>query len=564
MTLLTIENGELRLNTNLDEYTFGKTAHDAVLSQEGALFDGKNFRQWSFEEVKSYDAAKIGSVTGSVERLVFYCAKNPLSKNAKTLAQYLDEGGEPALKAVLAVCTALTAAATDGYQLPMVGAGGIMVNGDTILFAPESLFGYAANTLPSQDALAQQHGYLNETIKGLPAICFERAAIIYRLLTNNYAFGAADSITRNADIFDNKFLPVQYCVNGIDSLLAGNINSALRLNSTAVSIPGKRKTGKSSDDLKPQAEFPLEKLEEAYKLSQNNTNDAAFEEKVAAYKKSQNSKINTKRTIKRNSTTIAVIAGIIAAIVIVTINTIKTRGTDFTSVGLTSTQTISAYMNGVNEKDTMLLSEFGDGKTPNNYADTVSRIYVMHKQRLTFGDNGFGYPANWLFYITDEKKYASSGVYGVTNLKIDGKPAEHVAEVHKKNEKATPLTQEGGITLENGSTSVHKIEYYLIYTEGEDIDYLVDKITSTVTLTYKKNRWVITDIEETKRQPQKVDCAKFKADYFEELKKTEGEVMPAVEALREQYPWVPERDAMQRERDQIEYYLTHPYASLGL
>ena len=122
MQLLTIENNELRLNTNLDEYTFGKTAHDAVLSQEGALFDGKNFRQWSFEEVKSYDAAKIGSATGSVERLVFYCAKNPLGKNAKTLAQYLDEGGEPALKAVLAVCTALTAAATDGYQLPMVGA----------------------------------------------------------------------------------------------------------------------------------------------------------------------------------------------------------------------------------------------------------------------------------------------------------------------------------------------------------------------------------------------------------------------------------------------------------
>ena len=61
MTLLTIENGELRLNSNLDEYTFGKTGHDAILSQEGALFDGKNFRQWTFEEVKSYDAEKNGS-----------------------------------------------------------------------------------------------------------------------------------------------------------------------------------------------------------------------------------------------------------------------------------------------------------------------------------------------------------------------------------------------------------------------------------------------------------------------------------------------------------------------
>ena len=55
MNLLTIENKELRLNTNLDEYTFGKTGHSSIASQEGVLFDGKNFRQWTFEDVKSYE-----------------------------------------------------------------------------------------------------------------------------------------------------------------------------------------------------------------------------------------------------------------------------------------------------------------------------------------------------------------------------------------------------------------------------------------------------------------------------------------------------------------------------
>lgn len=565
MQLLTIENGELRLNTNLDEYTFGKTAHDAVLSQEGALFDGKNFRQWTFEEVKSYDAKKIGlsEDSGSMP-LVFYCANNPLGQNAQTLAELLDQGGEAAYKAVLAVCTALTTAAKNGNQIPMVGAGGIMVEGDKVLFTPQALFNYAANTLPAQEAVAQQHGYLNETITGLPAICFERAAIIYRLLTKNFAFGAADSIARNADIFDNNFLPIEYCVNGIDSVFAGCINSALRLNSTAVTIPGKRKKGKSSDDLKPQADFPLEKLEDAYKLSQTNTDDAAFEEKVAAYKKSQNSKINTKRTIKRNSTTIAVIISAVVIVSVIIINTIKTRGTDLTSVGLTSTQTISAYMNGVNEKDTMLLSEFGDGKSANNYSDMVSRIYVMHKQRAAYGDNGFAYPANWLFYITDDTKYSRSGVYGITNLKIDGKQAEHVAKLYQKKERAQALTQEGGITLQDGSTSVHKIEYYLIYTEGEEVDYMVDKITSTISLTYKKNRWVITDIQENNNQPLGVDCEKFKKDYFAELKKTNGEVIPAVDALRSKYEWLPEDEAMQRERERIIYQIEHPFGSFGL
>ena len=562
MSLLTIENGELRLNTNLDEYTFGKTAHDAVLSQEGVLFDGKNFRQWTFEEVKSYDAEK----NGKAERLVFYCAKNPLSDGARTLAELLEEGGEKALSATLAACTALTAAAKDGNQIPMVGAGGIMIDGNKVLFAPESLYSYAANTLPAQETLLQHQGYLNETIKGLPALCFERAAIIYHLLTGRLPFTAADSISRNADIFDRKFLPLEYCINGIDSELASAVNNGLRLNSTAVNVPGKRKKGKTSEDLRPEADFPLEKLEEAFRLSQKQAeegNDKAFEEKVAAYLKSQTSKINTKRTIKRNSTTIAVIVAALVIVAVVIGNTIKTRGSDYTSIGLTSSQTISAYMNGVNEKDTMLLSDFGDGKSINSFSDTVSRIYVMHKQRLTFGDNGFGYPANWLFYITDDAKYERSGVYGVTNLKIDGKPAEHVAKLYKKNEKPEPLTQEGGITLEKGSTSVHKIEYYMIYTEGEEVDYMVDKISATVTLSWKKNRWVITDIEENKKQGLGVDCNKFKADYFSELKKSGGEVIPAVDALRSKYEWLPEKEAMQRERDQIEYYLTHPYASLG-
>lgn len=562
MTLLTIENGELRLNTNLDEYTFGKTAHDAVLSQEGVLFDGKNFRQWTFEEVKSYDAEK----NGKAERLVFYCAKNPLSDGARTLAELLEEGGEKALSATLAACTALTAAAKDGNQIPMVGAGGIMIDGNKVLFAPESLYSYAANTLPAQETLLQHQGYLNETIKGLPALCFERAAIIYRLLTGRLPFTAADSISRNADIFDRKFLPLEYCINGIDSELASAVNNGLRLNSTAVNVPGKRKKGKTSEELRPEADFPLEKLEEAFRLSQKQAEegkDKAFEEKVAAYLKSQTSKINTKRTIKRNSTTIAVIVAALVIVAVVIGNTIKTRGSDYTSIGLTSSQTISAYMNGVNEKDTMLLSDFGDGKSINSFSDTVSRIYVMHKQRLTFGDNGFGYPANWLFYITDDAKYERSGVYGVTNLKIDGKPADHVAKLYKKNEKPEPLTQEGGITLVKGSTSVHKIEYYMIYTEGEEVDYMVDKISATVTLSWKKNRWVITDIEENKKQGLGVDCNKFKADYFSELKKSGGEVIPAVDALRSKYEWLPEKEAMQRERDQIEYYLTHPYASLG-
>ena len=566
MQLLTIENNELRLNSNLDEYTFGKTGHDAILSYEGVLFDGKNFKQWTFEEVKSFDVEK----NGKTEHLVFYCAKNPLGrddKKVKTLSQFYDEGGKACFDAVKAVCTAITTAAINKNQLPKVGAGCILVDGDKVLFAPEELFSYAANTLPGEETLNQHTGFINETIDGLPALCFERAAIVYRLLSGHLPFTAADSIARNADIFDQNFLPIEYCVNGINPHLSLAINNALKLNSTAVNVPGKRKKGKSSEELKPQEEFPLEMLEEAFNLSEKqaeNGSDKAFEEKVAAYQKSHKSKINTKRTIKRNATTITVIAVITLIIIGAIFNSVKSRGEDYTSIGLTSSQTICAYMNAVNEKDTSLLASFASGKSINDFSDMVSRIYVIHKQRQAYGiANGIGTPVGWLFYATDESKYANAAVFGITNLIIDKNAANLNVNLKKKNEKPVPLEKEGNVTLENGSTSVHKISYYLLYSEGENVDFIVNKETATVTLTYKKNRWIISDIV-IDSTDLKVDCAAFKTDYLTALKDSKGVVIPAVETLRKKYEWLPEKDALERERDRIEYELAHPMEAFGL
>ena len=50
--LITISDGELRLTSNLDEYSFGKTNYDSIVTQEGLLFDGKNFTSWTFSDVK--------------------------------------------------------------------------------------------------------------------------------------------------------------------------------------------------------------------------------------------------------------------------------------------------------------------------------------------------------------------------------------------------------------------------------------------------------------------------------------------------------------------------------
>ena len=100
--LITISDGELRLTSNLDEYSFGKTNYDSIVTQEGFIFDGKTFTSWTFSDVKSFN------IEGEKDRIVFYCGKNPLSENAKTLLQYYDLNDDSTFRAVSAVCKAYT------------------------------------------------------------------------------------------------------------------------------------------------------------------------------------------------------------------------------------------------------------------------------------------------------------------------------------------------------------------------------------------------------------------------------------------------------------------------
>lgn len=564
MKLVTIVDDELRLCSNLDEYRFGKTNYNSILSQEGYLFDGKNFGIWNFSEVKSYETEK------SSERIVFYCGKNPLSKNAKSLMEYFETNDEKLLQAVKTVCKALTIAAKNGTTLPVIGAGGIFLDlsedNDRVLFLPQDLFKYSAAGLSKEEEMAQNGCWINETLTGLPAACFERAVITYRLLTGRLPFPSTDILEHNSDILDQKFLPLELSLDGVNAELSKNINRALKLNSNVINIPGKKQKGKTIEDLRPVPDFPLDLLDEAFSLSKekkNTLSNKEFEEKASAYMKLQQSKINTKRKIRKNYATIAAVSGILLIIGFIISNTIKTRMSDLTSIGLTSTQTIQAFFHGVNTKDTVLLSNIAKGKNPDNYTDTVGRIYVIDKQRKAYDrDNGFAYPENWLLYSTDEKKYERSSVYGVTNIKIDGKPAELNIKIYQKNESPEPLTKEGNITLENGSESVHKVEYFLIHSEGENNNFVVEKITDIFSLQFKKNRWIITDIE-SENTVLPVRSSNFKTEYLNLLEKNNGDVKETVKELRTKYEWLPTETAIENEKKLMEYKASHPFEDLG-
>lgn len=571
MQLVKYENKEILLNSRLTELAFGKTSFASIISQKGLLAEcdsyeqGKyhfSFTDWSFEEVKAMN------VEDRDDRLVFYSGNGTgFTENSGTLSQFMEGGDrEKAFEAGFAVCALLTQAAVEEVKVPVTGGGGIFMelNGDKtkILLLPEDLFKSAVAGLVSEEYSALYGYWLNQTIYDLPAVCFLRGSIAYKMLTGCFAYSSTDQVERNADILDRKFLPLELCLNKIDKTLAAEINKALKLNSNAVNIPGKKQKGKSSEDLTPTARFPLEELYNAKNnLAENEVQSQELQQKAQNYLKTQASKVKTKRQLRRNTTTILLSLIGAAVLVIVTVNLIKVKQDEYFSKGMTSTETVQTYLWGVDEKDTITLSNIVKGHNAQKNVDAVSHIFVLGKQRSAVNfDNGFGNLISWLFYCKDADTLNKGGLYAVGLPQLDGKLIQLKNKAYKKSDKPDAVTVEG-VTLSDGDKSVHRAEYYLLHTEGEFNDIECEMVTQTFTLTYKKDRWYITNIE-TENEPVEFNSTAFKNDYLTALVRNNGDVVAATDQLRFQYIWLPPKEDIQKEARRRYALSINPFADL--
>lgn len=574
MQLVKVWDKEIRLNSMLDEYIFGKTKYDSVISQQGILFTCDSFENNHYHfksQVFNFETVRSEFVPGFNSPLVFYCADNcGFSENSKTLLEFFENAGKEnstleeknlAFDASYAVISVLTQCALEKTALPAIGGGGILLELDgqntKILFMPESLFKTSSAALQKSEEAVQNGYWINSTLYDLPAICFERSVIAYKALTGRFPFTATELDERNADILDKRFLPLELSVQGIDTNLSNEIDRALKLTSSAVNLPGKKQKGKASEDLTPVPEFPLDLFYQSKNLS-NIFNDGTknqteeFAKKAADFEKKQHSRVNAKRTIRRNTTKIIISAVVAVILVIIAVNTRNSRMKEYTPTGLTSTQVIEGFMRGVNDKDTALLQNFSKGKSAEAIQKTVTQIYVIDKQRTTYdGDHGFPPPQEWLLYLTDESQWSHSSVYGVTGLMIDGEKGNLGIELKTSADKPEILTKEDGKTLENKAIKNHEVNYFVIHTEGEDNMIYVEYCSDIFTTTYKKDRWIITDISShTEKIP--VNTAEFLSDWFETFRNTENDAAKSAELLSIKYPWLPDSKDISRTKEFIE------------
>ena len=73
--IVLINDNEIRLNSLMDEVSFGKTNYDSIIAQQGIIASGRflnnkydfSLSSWNFSEVKSFETED------SDKRFVFYC-----------------------------------------------------------------------------------------------------------------------------------------------------------------------------------------------------------------------------------------------------------------------------------------------------------------------------------------------------------------------------------------------------------------------------------------------------------------------------------------------------------
>lgn len=547
---LLIDKKEIQLNSGLDEIKFGKTKFASVVSQKGVFYDGENFQEWTFGEVKAQE------IESRNEPVVFFSGANPFKSEAKSLLDYYETNDRSKVfAAAYAVCNALTVAAKNGTSIPMTGAGGILVEekdeNPSILFLPAELIKNACAGMDTKDKANLYGCWLNESIFDLPALCFFRSVVAYTMLTGAFPFASSDILERNADILDQKFLPLELRLPTVSPKLAAAVNKSLKLTSSAVTEPGKKQKGTSSEQLHADPDFPLDLLLAEKDNAPTPAQLKEYAEKAEATVKQRDSKIKAKRLIRRNTAAILTCIGAVIALFFIVRSAVKSHEDEYTTQSLTSVESLVAFYKNVNEKDVSMIGNFTKGRSATKFTDSISQVYVMSKQRQQYGgDNGFAKPENFFLYITDAYKLKSTGMFGITNIKIDGEPYELAIDIPKFKDKLPALKEENGMELTKGLQIKHKVEYFQIHTEGENCDILVTYNTADVTLTYNGGRWVITSIS-VFDEPFEFDSTEFKLEYFDMLDKNEGDVIKTVEMMSFKYPWVPTAASIEREQERL-------------
>ncbi|ERF60139.1 hypothetical protein HMPREF1325_0151 [Treponema socranskii subsp. socranskii VPI DR56BR1116 = ATCC 35536] len=573
-------------DTGLSESTFAKTRLSNLLSESGiAACADKNFGSdmtFSFSEWKFDGVKTIGDGDGAHVHLFGRFGEEEEMLSLAEIFLKAESGGnaeryEAAAASYAAVC-AIEEAKKENVKIENIGAGGIYVktahgfaDKPALLFLPQALFDKACATGGASYAKLQGFWISKALSERRGSLSFTQAVIAYRALAKRMPYDKSDESARSTDEYDKNYMKLEHVINGVDKSLAESVDAALELPSRTVEAERKNARGSHgvhgaadtphtaealhTADRQKENPFPLQAFYAELGIDDGTLKEvshpaalpqAEFDAKVAAYYKSKKRSLRARRTFRRNAGTLAACFALAAVIAFFAFGAVRDARHRPSAVGLTSFEVAEAFYEAIHTQNVELVGAMSSGKVSKRYGDIVGSIYVVNKTRSAYDPkNGIVAPETWFASLSEENAEARRDVYGITSFTLDGRESSLEVRVPERSEKRTPVRSEGGAPLDDGTQAAHTAEYYTVRTDGETGEFIIERNCDTVRLTYKKNRWAVTGIEE-KEENVSVDTAAFKSDAIRALQKYGGDAALASSALKEKYPWVPDRIVVQR------------------
>ena len=573
---------EIIFDTGLSESAFAKTRLSNLLSESGiAACADKNFGSdmtFSFSEWKFDGVKTIGDGDGAHVHLFGRFGEEEEMLSLAEICLRAERGGEAeryaAAAASYATVCAIEEAKKENVKIENIGAGGIYVKAapgfakkPAVLFLPQALFDKACASGGESYAKLQGFWISKALSERRSALSFTQAVIAYRALAKRMPYDKSDESARSTDEYDKNYMKLEHVINGVDKSLAESVDAALEL--PARTVEAERKNPRGSHGVHGAAEalhtadgqkensFPLQAFYAELGIDDGAIKEvphpaalpqSEFDAKVASYYKSKKRSISARRAFRRNAGTIAVCFAASAVIAFFAFSAVRNTRRRPSAVGLTSFEVTEAFYEAIHTQNVELVGTMSSGKVSKRYGDIVGSIYIVNKTRSAYDPkNGIVTPEAWFASLSEENADARRDVYGITSFTLDGRKASLAVRVPERCEKRTPVRSEGDAPIDDGAQTAHTAEYYTVHTDGETGDFIVERNRDTVRLTYKKNRWAVTEIEE---DDVPVDTAAFKSDAICALQKYGGDAALASSALKEKYPWVPDHTAVQKAAEQ--------------
>lgn len=583
-----IKSSKLYLDTSMTQSSFSKSRITERLGETGftAKRNGSKweFSPWRFTGTLLSSTIKDGEA--SEHSVVDTVLLEGEGFDGKTLASFFDESPTSSAQAAAAVCAVIEQAIDANIKIANNGAGGIFISSDynTIILLPQDLFETAV-TCRGDTTYSENDGmYVYRSLTGSAALRFTQAVIAYRALTGVLPFADKTTAKRHEDYVDHNYVHLADMVYGLDTGLSFFVDNALMRNPKIESHNATQKQKKQTLNEKITAgikegvinernaheekliqragmQFPLTTFYRELGLTQTGAvpesgvrttvirsariSQEQFTTEAKKTTQSFNKSLQTKRWFRHHKTPLTVVSCIILGIAFFAFTYWHDNQKNPTTKGLTSPQTVEMFFSALNNLDVVAAQNSSTGKDLGNTVDIITNFYVSTKSRSAYEQKvQCVTPAAWLCY-NNSGNYT---MFGLTQFTIDGVQGKLDFTGPAKNTHPVALSAENGTALTPEAKMTHTVHYYLVYTAADETHVI--EHNDTVTLTWKKNRWLITALVQNENDTV-ISTLAFTKSYLDAADSFGKDFVQIAQSLAPSYPWISTKDEIIEAKEKI-------------